>query len=1182
LHNSDFGDLLSSELEPIFWVPERLGRPSAWWGHVPFAFWLIAKCRPRLLVELGTHYGVSYAAFCEAVSRLRLGSRCYAVDTWEGDPHAGVYGGEVFLELKDFHDKRYSSFSQLVCSTFDEACGDFADGSIDLLHIDGFHTYEAAHRDFVTWRPKLSSRAIVLLHDTNERQRDFGVWRLFDELKQEVPTFEFLHAHGLGVVAVGAEAPEVIRRLCGLTDVAKIASIRERFSVIGAHWIAEQEKSNLAAHAHKFEELAAHAHKFEELAAHAQKFEEAVGQVRVLDDALARERIHTHTLDELLARERVRSRALETDIIQTTGRIGGLEINLARSRDISHELLRRVQQLENDARALADEYTRQLATLKRAEYRNQLPSNLVGWGGLIPSRRKKLRKLARDYRILASSPLFDARWYLANNPDVAATQIDPVLHYLHHGAHEGRQPGPLFDAAAYLSRYEDLATKNENPLLHYIGHGHREGRAVRQVHEASTLSSENISGSTVGATAGTVAANPGLPRGSIRYDCSVAVPFSYRTTPEVAKHSIAVIIHIFYPELAPEFRYYIEHISGPVDVFISTIDQASQLLIEEAFRTWKAGTLEIRVTPNRGRDIAPKLVVFRDVYDRYDLVLHLHSKRSHHSGSLASWRRHILETLVGDSLITASVIDAFDQNPLLGMIAPSHFEMVRDCLSWGGNFARAARLARRMDFSICSETPFDFPSGSMLWIRSAALRPLLDLNLTMDDFDVEDGQLDGTLAHVIERLYFYVCERAGLRWMKISRPDLFPTSSIVHKIERPNDVGRVLYKHSPRLLEPAQCGFHAPMHEYVSITTGAPLSKKPAKLIAFYLPQFHPIPENDAWWGKGFTEWTNARAARPLFEGHYQPHIPIDLEYYNLLEDGVLNRQAEQAKLYGIEGFCFYYYWFGGKKLLSKPLDKFLVDKQIDVSFCLCWGNENWTRRWDGLENEILIAQSHSDSDDIEFIKSVSLFMRDERYIRVNGMPLLLVYRPNLFPSPSDTAYRWRLWCAENGIGPIYLAYTQSFEKVDPKVYGFDAAVEFPPNNTAPRDVTNAVTPIGNQVFGTVYDWNSYFESSYSYCDSDYKLFRSVCPMWDNTPRRKNNATIFVNNTPASYRRWLLNAIDDTAKVATNADERLIFINAWNEWGEGAHLEPDAKNGYAYLQATRDALEAYSCAENKP
>lgn len=427
----------------MFWNPERLGRPSAWWGHVPFAFWLTAKCEPRLLVELGTYYGVSYAAFCEAVLRLRLGTRCYAVDTWAGDPHSGAYDEEVYGELKDFHDKRYASFSQLVRRTFDEACDDFADGSIDLLHIDGLHTYEAVRHDFETWRPKLSSRAVVLFHDTNERQRDFGVWRFLDELKQESPAFEFLHAHGLGVVAVGADVPEAVKRLCGLRDGAEIAAVRERFSLFGARWMAEQERSNLAAHTRTLE-----------------------GHVRVLEDAIA----------------------------QKAGQIIHVQSVLAEEQKQNDELDHRVQRLEQDlhnscqeTRALLDtiwrsneDKIRQLAVLKRIDFNGHLPRQLTGWRWLVPWQRKRLRRLARDYRVIAASPLFDSEWYLAKNPELAINSEDPALHYLLHGGREGRAPGPNFDGSGYLRANRDVASSQINPLLHYTQHGRNENRRITQ------------------------------------------------------------------------------------------------------------------------------------------------------------------------------------------------------------------------------------------------------------------------------------------------------------------------------------------------------------------------------------------------------------------------------------------------------------------------------------------------------------------------------------------------------------------------------------------------------------------------------------------------------------------------------------------------------------------------------
>jgi O-antigen biosynthesis protein len=221
--------ILAPGLTPLFLRPERIGMPSAWWAHVPFAFWLTSVSNPTTIVELGTHHGVSYAAFCEAVLSSGSSTRCYAVDTWLGDEQAGEYGEDVFNEFRDFHDQRYGSFSSLIRATFDEAVRHFEDATIDMLHIDGYHSYEAVKHDFETWRPKLSGRAVVLFHDTNVRDRDFGVWRFWSEISKEYPSFEFLHGFGLGVLSVGVHAPSAVRQLCALMTEADIVSVRDRF-----------------------------------------------------------------------------------------------------------------------------------------------------------------------------------------------------------------------------------------------------------------------------------------------------------------------------------------------------------------------------------------------------------------------------------------------------------------------------------------------------------------------------------------------------------------------------------------------------------------------------------------------------------------------------------------------------------------------------------------------------------------------------------------------------------------------------------------------------------------------------------------------------------------------------------------------------------------------------------------
>jgi hypothetical protein len=228
-------------------VPDRRGIPSAWWGHVPFAAWLIAAARPATLVELGTHAGVSYAAFCQAVLAEGLDTRCHAVDTWQGDIQAGHYESVVWEEFSRFHAARYPGFSTLHRCQFDDALTDFADGSVDILHIDGFHSYEAVRHDFETWLPKLSPRAVVLLHDIAERQEGFGVWRFWEEVSARYPSFAFAHSHGLGVLAVGAEAPALVKQLCALSDPADLATLRQLFATIGGGWMAEPEIARLSA-----------------------------------------------------------------------------------------------------------------------------------------------------------------------------------------------------------------------------------------------------------------------------------------------------------------------------------------------------------------------------------------------------------------------------------------------------------------------------------------------------------------------------------------------------------------------------------------------------------------------------------------------------------------------------------------------------------------------------------------------------------------------------------------------------------------------------------------------------------------------------------------------------------------------------------------------------------------------
>ena len=505
VQNLDFDGLTSRDPEPVFWTPERLGRPSAWWGHVPFAFWLVANSEPRLFVELGTHYGVSYAAFCEAVLRLRLATRCYAVDTWAGDPHAGAYDDDVYAELRDFHDRRYASFSQLVRRTFDEACGDFADGSIDLLHIDGYHTYDAVRHDFDAWRSKLSDRAVVLFHDTNERERDFGVWRLLEELKREAPTFEFLHEHGLGMVAVGAKAPAAIQRLCALTDAAQIAAVRERFSFLGARWISTWEKSDLNARARGLEEAIAQkntsARALEEAIAQkntsARALEEALAQrdarVGLLEDEIRQKGSQIIDLEKILSDRQTQIEAARQLADKAAAETEGLRQTLARQSaateaaqrqladtiallDAQHARIHRLKQASEAARQRMFKARDEVGPPRRG-HRKLLGSR--SWRLFRPLRRPFERRphaMRLGHEMHSQLQLLDRAWYIETNPDVATAGFDPLSHFICFGCAEGRKPNPFFDPAWYLRRYPDVAAAGINPVYHFMQNGAAEGR----------------------------------------------------------------------------------------------------------------------------------------------------------------------------------------------------------------------------------------------------------------------------------------------------------------------------------------------------------------------------------------------------------------------------------------------------------------------------------------------------------------------------------------------------------------------------------------------------------------------------------------------------------------------------------------------------------------------------------
>ena len=368
------------------------------------------------------------------------------------------------------------------------------------------------------------------------------------------------------------------------------------------------------------------------------------------------------------------------------------------------------------------------------------------------------------------------------------------------------------------------------------------------------------------------------------------------------------------------------------------------------------------------------------------------------------------------------------------------------------------------------------------------------------------------------------------------------------------------------------------------------------RAVAFYLPQYHPTPENDAFWGKGFSEWRNVVQARPRFAGHEQPHLPADLGFYDLRIPDVRAAQADLARQAGLHGFCYYHYWFKGQRLLHRPLDDLLASGQPDFPFMLAWANENWTRAWDGGDREVLLAQSYSDDDTMAHARHLAPIFADHRYIRIAGKPVFAIYNADEIPCPRRWCDVFRETLHGLGVDP-YLIRVERYLDQDrraPSELGFDAALEFQPfsrnflawQRSRPDLKANLQRRVGNRLrkdwhrlqawrdFDIHHDMAAF--TAFDMCQPapDYTCFPGVCPSWDNSARRpKGKGIVFRNSSPALFGRWLASK---ALAFRPTGDENLLFVNAWNEWAEGCHLEPCLRYGNSWLEELHAGLDQVS------
>jgi lipopolysaccharide biosynthesis protein len=604
-------------------------------------------------------------------------------------------------------------------------------------------------------------------------------------------------------------------------------------------------------------------------------------------------------------------------------------------------------------------------------------------------------------------------------------------------------------------------------------------------------------------------------------------PPSLQGSPSDAR--LLVVAHVYYPEVWFDIEDRLVRIPEPYDLVVSLVDGRTDSL-EPEIRA-RLPYARIHRVENYGRDLGPLVeLAAAGAFGGYDAILKVHTKRSPHRQDGDAWRVALLDGLMPSPDGIRRIVELLRRDSSVGLIVPTGH--LGGPETWGSNQVLVEALAARIPFAFDPDM-LRYAPGSMFWARPWVLRRLADLRLGPEHFEPEAGHVDGSTAHALERFVGVATDVSGLDVVETG-----DVSSRLHRVRRRS-------------------------------------SRRP-KVLAFYLPQFHQTPENDAWWGTGFTDWTNVDRARPLYDGHAQPAAPGELGRYDLSDPAVMRSQAALATEHGVDGFVMHHYWFDGRKLLDTPLRKLLDDTSIEFRFALCWANENWTRRWDGLDSDVLIAQGYSEGWADRFYDDILPALNDPRYVTVDGRPLLVLYRVGHIKNASAAIGRWKERAEVDGLGGLHVLavnHSRQFEGLPRGVEDLiDGLVQFPPlAGIGLRSVTHLAPGMSSSHSGDVYSYDAAVNSADLGTTGPHglRIHPGVMPGWDNTPRRRDASYVFHGANPLSFRRWLARA---SAAALGGDGTPLLFVNAWNEWAEGAYVEPDARFGRAYLEAVRDAV----------